>query len=63
MKNNKIVYSLTIEDIQTVSNQEIGRKLSAEETEKIIETIAEKIKWYDAISDSINEKIHSTVTS
>jgi len=57
MKNNKIIYSLNIEDIQTVALEEIERNLSQEEIEKIIESIAEKINWYDAIANSINEKI------
>ena len=52
---DSIIYSLTIEDIQTVSNQEIQRDLSPEEIKIILEPIAEKIKWYDAIADSINE--------
>ena len=62
MKNNKIIYSLTVEDIQTVANQEMERNLSPEEIEKIIEVIAEKINWYDAIAGSINEKFDLTVT-
>ena len=53
MKNNKIIYSLNVEDIQTVANQEIERNLSSEEIGKIRETIAEKINWYNAIADSI----------
>lgn len=57
MKKNKIIYSLNEEDIQTVSNQELGRDLSHEEIEKIKDAIAEKINWYDAIADAINENI------
>jgi len=58
MKNkNKIFYSLNIEDIQTVAMQEIDRELSEEEIENIKDLIEEKINWYDAILDSINEKI------
>lgn len=61
MKNMKnkddIIYSLSIEDIQTVAVQEIGRKLTANEIEKIKDIIAENINWYDAILDSINAKI------
>jgi hypothetical protein len=53
---NSIIYSLTIEDIQTVAGQELGRKLSPKEIEDIKESIAEKITWFDAISDSISEK-------
>jgi len=57
MKKGKIIYSLNIEDIQTVALQEIERNLSSEEIEKIIYSIADKINWFDAIANSINEKI------
>jgi len=59
MKN--IVYQLTTEDVQTVAIQEIDRKLSIEEIESIKELIAEKIPWYDAISDAITEMLISNV--
>jgi hypothetical protein len=54
-KNNKIIYQLTVEDIQNVANQELGRSLSDVEIESIIEPIAEKIPWYDAICNTITE--------
>ena len=58
MKNkNDIVYSLNIEDIQTVAIQEIDRELTEDEIEKVKDLIGEKINWYDAILNSINEKI------
>jgi hypothetical protein len=63
MENNKIVYLLTVGDIQTVANQEIERNLSYDEIKSIIETIAEKINWYDAIADSITEKFDFKATS
>ena len=50
-----VIYQLTVEDVQNVSNQEIGRDLSINEIEIVKEKIAEKIAWYDAIADSINE--------
>ena len=53
--NNDIVYSLNIEDVQTVATQEIDRELSEEEIERIKDLIAEKINWYDAIADAITE--------
>ena len=55
--NNEIVYSLNIEDIQTVATQEIERELTDDEIEKIKDLIAEKISWYDAIAAAINEMI------
>ena len=57
MKNDTIIYSLNVEDIQKVANEELGRNLTSLEIKKIQDTIAEKIKWFDVISDSINEKI------
>ena len=55
-----IFYSLDINDIQTVAIQEINRKLTVNEIEMIKNLICEKINWYDAIVDSIYEKIDST---
>ncbi len=55
----KTIYQLTTEDVQTVAQQEIERELTPEEIENIKDTIAEKIPWYDAISDSITEVLIS----
>ena len=52
-----IVYSLNIEDIQTVAIQEIHRELTEDEIEKVKDLIGEKINWYEAILNSIIEKI------
>lgn len=61
MKDKKgIFYSLDINDIQTVAIQEINRKLTVNEIEMIKNLICEKINWYDAIVDSIYEKIDTT---
>lgn len=56
---SKIIYSLNEEDIQTVALQEVERNLSSQEIEKIKNSIAEKINWYDVIADAINEKINT----
>ena len=53
----KIIYQLTVKDIQEVANQELERELSLEEIELIQNRIAEKIRWYDAIAESIDEFI------
>lgn len=52
-----IIYSLNKEDIQSTAFQEIGRELTDIEIEKIIDLIAEKMNWYDAIADAIAETI------
>jgi hypothetical protein len=54
---NKIIYSLNIEDAQTVSEQEIGRELTAKEIEIIKDLVAEKIDWYEALAEAIHQAI------
>lgn len=56
---NDIFYSLNVKDIQTVSQQEIERNLSATEIEIIKDLIASKINWYDAIAEAIQERIET----
>lgn len=55
--NNEIIYSLIVEDIQTVAREEIDKELSFDEIQLIKESIAKKINWYDAIADSIRELV------
>lgn len=57
MKMDKIVYQLTIEDIQAVSEQEINRQLSQIEIDSVKDGIAENINWYDAIAGSIQKNM------
>ncbi len=49
----RIIYQLTIEDIQNVAEQELERKLSNDEITLLENRIAENIPWYDAIADAI----------
>jgi hypothetical protein len=55
----KVVYSLNEKDIQTVAKQELGRKLSVEEIQKVIPFIEDRINWYEVIADSINETLNT----
>lgn len=51
---DKIIYQLSIVDIQTVAQDVFGRKLKASEiTNELIASIAERIDWYDAIEGAI----------
>ncbi|MFC2130285.1 hypothetical protein ACFLSQ_02510 [Bacteroidota bacterium] len=43
MNINKIIYQLTVEDIQNVAEQELDRLLTKGEIELILDPIAEKI--------------------
>jgi hypothetical protein len=57
MKRNKIIYKLVAEDIQNVAEEKLERNLTDDEINNILDSIAEKINWYDAIYNSISEKI------
>jgi predicted transcriptional regulator len=54
---DEIVYQLIIEDVQKVALQEIERKLTKSEIQKIQNSIAENIDWYNAIAHSIEQKL------
>ncbi|MFA7122805.1 MAG: hypothetical protein WC212_02065 [Candidatus Delongbacteria bacterium] len=56
MKKN-VVYELTDEDVQNVSEEILSRKLNSSEISRIKDVIAEKINWFDAIESAINETI------
>lgn len=58
---NEIIYSLNTEDVQTVAHQVLERDLTQEEIERIKDTIAEKMNWFDAIEGAILEKIEEPV--
>ena len=55
----RIIYQLTIKDIQNVAEQELERKLSNDEIALLENRIAENIPWYDAIADAIKVIIES----
>lgn len=50
---DKIIYQLTIEDLQTVAHQELDRELSENEIKLIEEKIGDYIDWNSAIHDAI----------
>ena len=52
-KNEKVIYSINIEDVQTVAKQEFDRELSYKELKVIEEEIGDYINWYDIIELTI----------
>ncbi len=56
MRSDKIFYSLCMQDIQDVALDTLDRKLTEEEIKKVLDPIADKISWYDAIQDAIVSK-------
>ncbi len=57
MRNRKIIYSLSIEDIQNVAEENFGRQLNVFEIEKLLDPISKNIPWYDIIYDAIKENL------
>ena len=52
---NRIVYSIDIEDLQRVADEELDRTLTDKEIEFIENRLGEYIDWYGAIASAINE--------
>lgn len=48
-----MIYSVTVEDIQQVAEENFGRKLTSKEVKKILDPIADRIPWHDAIYEAI----------
>ena len=53
MKSEDIIYSLTVEDVQTVAMETMDRKLTESEINNLIDPIHERMPWFDAIEDAI----------
>lgn len=49
----KIIYSINIEDIQNVAEEELGRKLSKKELKIVEDKVGDYIDWYGAIELSM----------
>lgn len=54
----KIIYSINVEDIQNVAEEELGRKLSKKELKTIEGKIGDYIDWYGAIDTAIQHLNH-----
>lgn len=56
---SKIIYSINLEDVQNVAEEEIGRKLTKKELKIIEDKIGDYIDWHSAIGMVIqNEILH-----
>lgn len=55
MKQDKIIYSLHVSDIQEIADQDLERELTKEELKKVIDLVPNYIKWDEAISYTFME--------
>jgi len=53
----KIVYQLTVEDLQNVANDELNRDLTEEEITLLENKIGDYIDWYEIICSAISNHI------
>ena len=51
---NRIVYSINVEDIQNVADQELDKELTDKEIEFIENRLGDYLDWYGAIASAIN---------
>jgi hypothetical protein len=60
---SKIIYSINIEDIQNVAEQELERELTEKELKIIENKIGDYIDWYEAINMAITNNIATRRTT
>lgn len=54
----RIIYQITVEDLQKVVHDDLNRTLTDDEINLLEEKIEDSIDWYDIISMSILNNIH-----
>jgi len=56
-KKSKVIYSINVEDLQTVAEQELERELTNDEIEIVEKRLGDYIDWYGAIALTLDEVI------
>lgn len=55
--NDRIVYSINVEDIQEVADQILGRDLTTNELALVEDSIGDYLDWAQAIESAIQKNI------
>ena len=63
MRRNKVIYSISIEDIQDVARQELDRELTAVELRIVADKIGDQFDWYGSITAVLDEYITTPETA
>jgi hypothetical protein len=50
---DKVFYSLSYEDIQNIAEEDLGRELTENEIESVVDEISNGIDWAGTISDAL----------
>lgn len=59
---SKIIYSINIEDVQNVAEQELGRELKEKELKVVEDKIGDYIDWYEIVNMIITNNIAAIQT-
>lgn len=59
---DKLIYQLSVDDVQNVADDVLSRSLTEKEIEEVKELVESYINWYDIIEMAILEKIGSWYT-
>ena len=54
---DRVIYSINIEDVLNVAEQELERELTDEEIKNVEKRLGEYIDWYGAIASTLSEVI------
>jgi len=57
MRKDKIIYSINLEDVQHVAQEEFGRTLTNHELNIVEDKIGDQFHWYEAIASVISMHI------
>jgi hypothetical protein len=57
MGREKIIYSINVEDLQNVADQELARELTENELKIIENKLGDYIDWYGSIATAIDNII------
>lgn len=55
MRKNKVIYKLVVEDVDTVSEEILNRKLTDLEIQKVENHVGKYISWYDALQFTFSD--------
>ncbi len=55
--NERILYSINVEDAQTVAEEKLGRKLTDEEIALVEDKLGDYIDWHYALQCALSDSI------
>ena len=59
MKREQIIYSITVEDVQRIARQELGREVTDNELKLVEEKLGDQLDWFGAIATILEQHIET----